>query len=559
MASTLFVFKTIFKQGSNSDIRRFKYDPSKYLELRKRICEAYSCAEDVVVRYEDDEGDLVTIGTDEELVEAVDLAVVQNKTSIKLFVDLASDVANSVVEAKPDVEQARKATEPAPNPTNIYAQQGNAASQWIHPYGNAAAIGAGPQAWGAQIVNKQQPIYGQQQINSRGGYPQQQSNSFSYQHMPQHSNMYPQYSRGGNSYGHSDSSRDSRDKKDNRRGKGRGKDSRNNQGPNMLLPKARFIQDSSLPDRSLVAPGLVLKKSWDIENAGMAMWPFGTRLYQLRGNLPMVESDDGNVVPRVEPGKRSQVSVMVRVPDTPGRYTSYFRLGDMQKNFFGPRLWCDVVCSINGATDIESVQVAPKTRPEDRMKNNGMGPLPTDDDYDEKLAEQMRMPRKKKKKGSQYKDSSQRSSQSPASVAPSASPLKQGEGGAVTNTVNSPINVSSHDNSRAASFDASRLAHSDHQPGEHMSEQPGSDSQSRSAEGEPPSSPSGLGSLGLGGIGGLSGLSMGFGGLSLGGGEAGGASGFSEGSIEGKQALVEWLAKGVSSVSGVAEDDDPRN
>ena len=109
----------------------------RYKELHARICEAYR-AEDVVVRYQNNEGDLVTIGTDEvtlshlahtqrkkaslfysfkELAGAIAVAIVRSSKSIKLFVEAPPSIGDkgsskSFAGQSPEVNKPLQQTPP---------------------------------------------------------------------------------------------------------------------------------------------------------------------------------------------------------------------------------------------------------------------------------------------------------------------------------------------------------------------------------------------------------------------------------------------------------------
>lgn len=141
-------------------------------------------------------------------------------------------------------------------------------------------------------------------------------------------------------------------------------------------PGARFIADSSLPDRSLVTPGLVLKKTWNIENSGETAWPAGVKLYCVRGTLPVV-SDMESKIECCQPGQVTQVTAIVRVPMEEGRYTTYFRLGGPDGRLFGTRLWCDLIV---GVTPVVSKPVGTT------IISNPQGEINPEEEHDKALA-----------------------------------------------------------------------------------------------------------------------------------------------------------------------------
>lgn len=113
--------------------------------------------------------------------------------------------------------------------------------------------------------------------------------------------------------------------------------------PNAPLPSARFMGDSTIPDRSHVFPCQTLIKTWVVKNNGAVPWPEGTKVVFKKGDLPSIESEfDVRTNQKVLVDQTVDVSVVVKTPPEPGRRRAMFRLRDPQGNFFGPRLWCDV-------------------------------------------------------------------------------------------------------------------------------------------------------------------------------------------------------------------------
>jgi len=107
--------------------------------------------------------------------------------------------------------------------------------------------------------------------------------------------------------------------------------------PSTTCDKGAFVQDVTIPDRSVLAPGTAFTKTWRIRNVGSCTWTtdyalvfvFGTQMGAVSPtNLP------SSVAP-VVPGATSDFSVNMVAPSTPGHYRSYWRFRNAAGNQFG--------------------------------------------------------------------------------------------------------------------------------------------------------------------------------------------------------------------------------
>ena len=104
-------------------------------------------------------------------------------------------------------------------------------------------------------------------------------------------------------------------------------------GCNNLL----LISDVTVPAGTVFKPEESFTKTWKVANTGTCDWVFLYQLIFISGDN--VAGRDpvrlGKVIP---PGKWTQLSVNLRAPKAPGKYTSYWRLADQSGNAFGSTL-----------------------------------------------------------------------------------------------------------------------------------------------------------------------------------------------------------------------------
>jgi len=131
-------------------------------------------------------------------------------------------------------------------------------------------------------------------------------------------------------------------------------------GANNKPYRASFVTDVTLPDRTEVQPGQTLIKTWSINNCGPQQWPEPTVLVFLRGHRELIPgAQEEFPVQSAKPNETVEVSVELSTPSVPGRYTAFFRLSDKDRNFFGPRMWADLIVP-GEATDAQDPTKSPK-------------------------------------------------------------------------------------------------------------------------------------------------------------------------------------------------------
>jgi len=124
-------------------------------------------------------------------------------------------------------------------------------------------------------------------------------------------------------------------------------------------PKATFVENVTIPERSVVGQSQSLLKTWRITNAGTTDWPEGTKLIFLRGDRTL-SSEEEYPVPPCKAGQTVDVSALILTPATSGRYTTVFRLADGDRTPFGPRLWCDLVVTDPSSASPKEAAAPPK-------------------------------------------------------------------------------------------------------------------------------------------------------------------------------------------------------
>jgi len=116
---------------------------------------------------------------------------------------------------------------------------------------------------------------------------------------------------------------------------------RHGQGHHARHHLARFVQDVTVPDGTIVSPGAKFTKIWRVRNEGEATWPEMTHLTYVGGDR-MAPQEAVRVAALPAPGQEVDVVVDMVAPIAPGRYTSYWKLANPYGDRFGQRIWADI-------------------------------------------------------------------------------------------------------------------------------------------------------------------------------------------------------------------------
>lgn len=89
--------------------------------------------------------------------------------------------------------------------------------------------------------------------------------------------------------------------------------------------QAGFIQDVTIPDMSLLAPGQVFTKTWRLRNLGSCTWNANYSLVFFGGD-PLGAPSTVKLEGDVSPQSIVDVSIQMQAPAAPGNYISYWKL-----------------------------------------------------------------------------------------------------------------------------------------------------------------------------------------------------------------------------------------
>lgn len=101
-----------------------------------------------------------------------------------------------------------------------------------------------------------------------------------------------------------------------------------------------FEGDVTIPDGTVIDPGVNFTKSWKLRNTGSCKWDEGYSLVYIGGSSPDLDPYDYKFSKTsdrdfVASGEAIDVTVELTAPCTPGKYEGHWRMKDDQGNFFG--------------------------------------------------------------------------------------------------------------------------------------------------------------------------------------------------------------------------------
>lgn len=115
-----------------------------------------------------------------------------------------------------------------------------------------------------------------------------------------------------------------------------------------ICDKAQFVSDISIPDGTILAPGLAFTKTWRIQNTGTCSWtPSYTIVFdhgdQMSG--PSAQALVGNI----NPGQTVDISVNLTAPASSSNYKGYWKLRNAAGVTF-TQFYVDIKVSIPSAS-----------------------------------------------------------------------------------------------------------------------------------------------------------------------------------------------------------------
>ncbi len=102
-----------------------------------------------------------------------------------------------------------------------------------------------------------------------------------------------------------------------------------------------YLEDVTIPDGSVVAPGATLDKRWSVRNAGTCNWNENYRLKLIAG--PDLGARPEQALYPARSGAQAEIRILFQAPADPGEYRSAWQAFDAQGQSIGDPIFIDVV------------------------------------------------------------------------------------------------------------------------------------------------------------------------------------------------------------------------
>ena len=111
-----------------------------------------------------------------------------------------------------------------------------------------------------------------------------------------------------------------------------------------------YLNDVSLPDRTVLVPNMNATKTWRIKNTGTCTWDSTYTFNYVKGSVLGPTSVKINKL--VGPGESYEISVDLVTPAANGEYTSWWQMRSPNGTNFGQTIWYDIqVNAASGSSD----------------------------------------------------------------------------------------------------------------------------------------------------------------------------------------------------------------
>ena len=128
---------------------------------------------------------------------------------------------------------------------------------------------------------------------------------------------------------------------------------RANNSPN-CLNGMMFLNDVSLPDRTVLVPNMNATKTWKIKNTGTCTWDPTYTFNYVKGSV--LGPTSVNIDKLVGPGESYEISVDLVTPAANGEYTSWWQMRSPSGTNFGQTIWYDIQVSASSGSSDQKVQ-----------------------------------------------------------------------------------------------------------------------------------------------------------------------------------------------------------
>ena len=115
-----------------------------------------------------------------------------------------------------------------------------------------------------------------------------------------------------------------------------------------------YLNDVSLPDRTVLLPNMAATKTWRIKNTGTCTWDPTYTFNYVKGSV--LGATTVKIDKLVAPGESYEISVDLVTPADNGEYTSWWQMRSPAGTNFGQTIWYDIQVSASSGSSNQKVQ-----------------------------------------------------------------------------------------------------------------------------------------------------------------------------------------------------------
>jgi hypothetical protein len=108
-----------------------------------------------------------------------------------------------------------------------------------------------------------------------------------------------------------------------------------------LCDNSAYIEDVTIPDGTVLAPGETFVKTWMLENTGFCMWKDSYTLKFFEGDS--MSGLDTEIGKAIASGRQAKISIELTAPNSDGTYTGYWILANKYGSPFGMPFFVQIV------------------------------------------------------------------------------------------------------------------------------------------------------------------------------------------------------------------------
>jgi hypothetical protein len=118
-----------------------------------------------------------------------------------------------------------------------------------------------------------------------------------------------------------------------------------------------FVEDTTIPDGTVVSPGATIDKQWLVQNNGTCNWDSRYRL-RFAGGLAMSASTEQALFP-ARAGSQATIRIAFTAPGEPGTYTTAWQAFNADGISFGDPVFMEIIVQAEAEVTLEIIEGVP--------------------------------------------------------------------------------------------------------------------------------------------------------------------------------------------------------